>query len=74
MAGGGLVPSIWNLYIVIPVPHLCLGGRVRKKAVEGDSPFSYWFSITAEFGMDGLGVGIGNIYFLGIPRRIQRVG
>ena len=30
--------------------------------VEGPSPFSYWFSITAESGRDGLGTGIGNIY------------
>lgn len=54
---------------------LMLGGdKYVRKLLRGGSPFSYWFSITAEFGIDGLGVGIGNIYFLGIPRRIQHVG
>lgn len=71
--GGRLTPSILSLCVVIPAPHLFLGKQAWKKNVEGGSPFSYWFSITAEFRMDGLGMGIGDIYFLGIPRRIQHV-
>lgn len=74
VAGGRLIPSIQNLYVVIPVPPLFWGKQVGTEDVEGSSPFSYWFSVTAELGMDSLGVGIGSMSSLGIPRRIQHLG
>jgi hypothetical protein len=70
VAGGGPISSIQNLYVVIP--YLGGGGQVRIEDVEGRSPFSFWLSVSAEFGMDG--VGIGDMSSLGIPRRIQQVG
>lgn len=56
------LPSILNLDMVISVPHLFLGKQVCERDIKGSSPFHYKFSITAVFGMDGLGVEIGYIF------------